>query len=262
MDVLKSFRINKPCVVTVNKSNGNIVAANVYNDKYKIDIYSKEGELLNSFGTEIEVNVVIVVGGVAVDKDGNIYVSNGYNDTITKLSPNGEILLEIKNDQLSSPIGIALNSKNQIVVANAGSKTVIIFDKNGEFLFKFGEFDCPNNVVIDDNDKIYVSDLEKCRIQVFSSNGNYLFEFEKVQKINQGISSMAIMQNGNIIVGLIAVNNLMLLFSPDGKLLSYLRSNDETHKISLSIASCENGSIVSNCQNEYIKFFRIAKETW
>ena len=73
-----------------------------------------------------------------------------------------------------SPWGIALNSKQQLVVAESGKK-VAVFDREGKEVqtITCKEFSYPSGVAVDKDDNIYVSD-----------NGNYsLFKFSKEGKL-------------------------------------------------------------------------------
>ena len=71
------------------------------------------------------------------------------------------------------PWGIALNSKQQLVVAEYGGKKVTLFDKNGE---KVQTVTCvklsnPNGVAVDKEDNIYVSDNSNHSVFKFSKEG-------------------------------------------------------------------------------------------
>src|SRR5260370_38318234 len=79
---------------------------------------------------------------VASDRDGNIYVTDGYG--------NSRVL---KFDRYGSPL-LGWGMKG------SGS----------------GQFDTPHTIAID-GDRVYVSDREKARIQVFDTNGRFLQEW-------------------------------------------------------------------------------------
>jgi DNA-binding beta-propeller fold protein YncE len=43
--------------------------------------------------------------------------------------------------EFSNPGGVATDSKNNLIVADAGNSRIQVFDSSGEFLFKFGSLD-------------------------------------------------------------------------------------------------------------------------
>jgi DNA-binding beta-propeller fold protein YncE len=80
---------------------------------------------------------------IAFDRDGNIYVADGYgNSRIVKFDKTGHYLKEW-----------------------------------GVFGHAHGQFDLPHNIVIDNQSRLYVADRENQRIQIFDSEGNFLKEW-------------------------------------------------------------------------------------
>ncbi|MEM3916808.1 MAG: 6-bladed beta-propeller, partial [Candidatus Nitrosocaldus sp.] len=84
------------------------------------------------------------------------------------------------------PTGVAVDSRDRIIVADVWNNRIQVFDSNGNFLFNFGkegsddgEFMFPNGVAVDGFGNIIVADTFNNRIQVFDSNGNFLFNFGK-----------------------------------------------------------------------------------
>ena len=77
---------------------------------------------------------------------------------------------------LCFPLGIALNSKQQLVVANVGIKRVIVFDKEGKKAQKIirEKFSKPVGVAVDKDDNIYVSDNGNSSLLKFSKEGKLM----------------------------------------------------------------------------------------
>lgn len=80
--------------------------------------------------------------------------------------------------QFDDPMGVALNSKNHLIVADWGNHRVQVFDEELRFLmsfgskgFKNGEFMCLRGIAVDAQDNIIVADCGNHRIQVFDCNG-------------------------------------------------------------------------------------------
>ena len=82
------------------------------------------------------------------------------------------------------PYAVAVNDRDEIVVADALNYRVQVFDNNGTFLRSFGhqgknagEFNCPVGVAIDKDRNIFVADNGNNRIQILSWEGRHLGSF-------------------------------------------------------------------------------------
>ena len=90
--------------------------------------------------------------------------------------------LDLQNEALDSPTGIAVNSKGLIAVASYGKDCIMIFDKEGKYLRQFGrqgknpgELDGPVDVTFMNDDEILVAEESNHRIQQFNVNtGKYV----------------------------------------------------------------------------------------
>lgn len=82
------------------------------------------------------------LGGIAVDRDGNLYAADLYANRIQKFSPSGSLLL-----------------------------------KWGSYGSGPGRFWTPTDVAVDATGNVYVADLDNRRIQKFTSGGTYLTEW-------------------------------------------------------------------------------------
>jgi len=92
----------------------------------------------------------------------------------------------INNGQFTEPSGVTLGSNDDIVVADTNSHRIQIFDKDGNFKFKFGE--CgkrdgqllyPNRVCVDKQtgDIVVTERSPTHQIQVFNKHGQFLRKF-------------------------------------------------------------------------------------
>jgi tripartite motif-containing protein 71 len=118
--------------------------------------------------------------GVAVDIDGNIYVSDTYNHRILKLSPDGDMLESegIKGNregQFDGPHGIAVNSSGVVFVADTWNSRIQAITPDGEFVIlgDQGQFNEPMDVAVDGWGNLYVADTGNHRVQVFTSDGDF-----------------------------------------------------------------------------------------
>ena len=70
--------------------------------------------------------------GVAVDRNGKIYIVNQGANMITTYTPNGKPTTPTITSGLDAPYFIAIGEYGKIYVTNAGNSTVTTYDSNGE----------------------------------------------------------------------------------------------------------------------------------
>ncbi|OLS37843.1 6-bladed beta-propeller [Bacillus sp. MRMR6] len=151
-------------------------------EKNKIFVFNLKGEKLNEFGQAgLENGQLRAPNAIAVDKDGNIYVSDTGNQRIQIFDKDGQFVRAINGSKdgvgsstLVNPRGIAVDTRGIVYIVNNLSHFVYGFDKNGEKVFEFGgmgdqneQFYLPNGLVIDENDQIYITDTLNQRVVVY-----------------------------------------------------------------------------------------------
>ena len=112
-------------------------------------------------------------------------------------------------DQFSYPLGLTVNNKDQIIVADSGNNRVQVFSKKGEHLRTIGrkgigrnEFNKPCSVVSDESNNIIVAD-KNCRLQIFTENGEFIRSFGSEERDNGQLvdpTGLSLDTDGNIIV--------------------------------------------------------------
>ena len=86
--------------------------------------------------------------------------------------------MDKSNLEFNSPSGVALDSKDNLYVADTGNNRIqkIQPDGNitviGNFGHGLGEFHQPSGIALDSKDNLYVADTENSRIQKIQPDGN------------------------------------------------------------------------------------------
>lgn len=119
--------------------------------------------------------------GVALDSEGNLYVTDALLAAVFKFNPDGKLLSELDGKgNLMRPAGIAVTSRGDKLVADILANKVFIFDKNdllkGELpgANSTESFNRPSYLAVDKQDNVYVTDTMNFTVRVFDSNGKYI----------------------------------------------------------------------------------------
>ena len=162
----------------------------------------------------------------------------------------------------SGPSGIAVNDKDEIVVADNGNHRIQTFLGDGTHLRSFGrqgnlqgQFNYPNGITFY-NDNIIVSDSGNHRIQFFDDKGHYVHHFGEKGQLSHQLDlpiGLSIDSDGNIIVA-DSNNKSIKIFTLDGQFLRTIGEEgsfiDPVHCI-----QHDNYFIVSDNGNHCIKVF-------
>lgn len=128
------------------------------------------------------------LNGIAVAKDGTIYVSNTREKSeLYRISPDGAVKLLVEGAPLVAPNGAAIDPEGNVVVVNVGDKNILTFSPEGKLLKTEESAESGNDgiVIMEDGTK-YVSSVRYgsvCRIR----------PGEKAEIIAAGIPSAASM---------------------------------------------------------------------
>jgi len=116
---------------------------------------------------------------VALDRKGNLYVADTWNNRIEILDPAGKFIRVFgaqgdRPGEFIRPKGIAVDSEGHVYVADAEFNNFQILDPNGTPLLAVGslgtepgQFALVAGLHIDSKDRIYTTEMFKGRIQVF-----------------------------------------------------------------------------------------------
>jgi DNA-binding beta-propeller fold protein YncE len=86
---------------------------------------------------------------------------------------------------MSRPNGIAISKSSNIYITDQGNNRVLVFDKNGDFLLKFGkkgngkgEFESPMGIAISPDNQVFVTDRIQDKVLIFDAAGKFVKEFK------------------------------------------------------------------------------------
>ena len=175
----------------------------------------------------------------------------------------GEIVLK-RGISISSK-GIAVNSKGTIAVSDDEKHCILMFDKDGNFVRKFGcygegpgQLDNPAGMTLLNDDELLVVDDDNGRIQQFNvQTGNFVKSFGK-KGIEDGEfwSPLGIFINdeGHVIVADYDNNRIQVL-DKDGKFMFKFRDDDPGEVALHGCIYHQNKFIVSDRGNDCLKVF-------
>lgn len=235
-----------PQGMTLHETPGVSVAADdtVYlltrNTANPVIVLSPEGEFIRTFGsgTFTERTHAILAA-----HDGFIYCADDGAHTITKWTPEGDLVMTIGTHGQAAPkfSGTPFNRPTDMIVTQDG--TIVVsdgygnsrihkFSPDGRLLQSWGEpgidpgqFMVPHNLGFD-GERLYVADREALRIQVFSLDGKPLAMWNNVHRP----CALTVGPDGNVYVGELngvalmdgapGVGHRVSVYTRDGQLLA------------------------------------------
>ena len=161
------------------------------------------------------------------------------------------------------PYGVAVNDRDEIVVADRDNHRVQVFDSNGTFLRFFGregknagEFNFPFGIAINKDRNIFVADTNNHRIQILSWEGRHLGSFGGQGSLDSQLNhpwGLSLDSTGNVIVA-DSDNKLIKIFTPDGTFVRKI-GGQGSFSHPFHCVQCGEYFIVSDIGEHCIKVF-------
>lgn len=165
--------------------------------KHPLIEFDGDGAFVRSFGEGMYGRA----HGMRIDPQGNIWTTDVVGHTVTKMNPEGQVLMTLGvkgqagdwNDAantrlLNEPTDLAFGPRGDIFLAEGhgkGDPRVLKFDKSGKFIRSWGglgkgpgQFDVAHSIVVDAKGFVYVADRQNRRVQIFDLDGKYIKEWK------------------------------------------------------------------------------------
>ena len=104
--------VSKPWGVAINRRREVVVAEG---GRHCVSVFSPSRDKIRSLDIRDSAHDHWQIRGVAVDGEGNIFVTDKWNDCIKKLTAQGQFLTEGSGPSLSYPNNVSFNSANGMV---------------------------------------------------------------------------------------------------------------------------------------------------
>ena len=192
-----------------------------------------EEELLGEFGFYGRKDGdVLWPNSVAVDSQGDVYVSDDWLNRISVFNGDGEFksswgVTGSGQGELDGPAGLAFDKNDNLYVVDSRNHRIQVFSKDGNYVASCGgqgsgdgQFNTPWGITIDSEGAVYVADWKNHRVQKLSADGKHLMTFGGPDELNHP-SDVCVDPDGDVYVcdwG----NNRIRIYGPDGDALASL----------------------------------------
>lgn len=136
-------------------------------------------------GTGLENDHFTEPNGIATDKYNNIIVADSNSNYMKCFEPDGKFRFKFGIEKLLFPNKVTCHKEtgNIIIIERKPAHEIKIFNKNGEFLKRFGSglLKSPRGVYIDRNSRIIILESKVMRILIFSMEGELIKLFDVSQ---------------------------------------------------------------------------------
>lgn len=169
-------------------------------------------------------------GDIAVDQDGNVYVSTQSANSIKKFDRDGNQIAEwggngSDDGEFALSLGVGVDSENNVYVTDFYNTRIQKFDSEGNFITQWAteESTSPAFLAIDPQNNVWIDEFpphDDHYVMKYDSEGNLLHEWGNENKVFGGrIEDIAIDSQGNLYVADVILHRVQK-FDSDGNLVA------------------------------------------
>lgn len=159
--------------------------------------------------------------GVVVDQQGNLYVMDCGSNRVQKFDSEGSFIttwgregtgdgeFKLWVDPEHAEGDVAIDAEGRVYVVDSASSRIQVFDSEGQFLFKWGEFGmgdgqlyCHTGIAVGPEGDVYVADHQRGDLQRFDSQGQFLAKWSLPDSRPGAGLAHAVDAKGNVYVPL------------------------------------------------------------
>lgn len=224
---------NEPVGVTATP-DGKIIVADYNNDR--LQVLSSDGKFIRAhdhYSRESGKKFPFMCpAGIACDALGNIAVVEKGKNRVVVLSPACTIVHAFgrhgkKQGQFRGPHGIFIDARNRIIVTDTMNCRIQVFDREGNFLFLFGDkgpgkLNYPCYAIFHEG-RFYVTDTDNDCVKVFDTRGTFLRTFADGLSAPSGIA----VYKGKYLLVCDYSNDCVKICSLEGRVLSSFGSKGD-----------------------------------
>jgi len=157
-------------------------------DRTHVRLFNYRGDYKGDVALE-KLETKPIIGAVAYDSDGNLYVAENRSAQIFVYAPDGKLRRQFGSrgsdeGQFESVCAIVVGSDGTIYVADQRALAIQLFDNQGNFIRGWGRHEMggehvslPSGLAIDSNGRIFLTDELRHQVKVFSPEGKLLTQF-------------------------------------------------------------------------------------
>ena len=168
-------------------------------DAHQILIFTADGDEIGAIGTRHDPQFQAPFNSptdVAVAPDGEIYVTDGYgNSVVHRFAADGAHLATWGRPgggpgEFTTPHAVAIDGRDRVLVADRENNRIQLFDRAGAYLDEWGDVYHPMDIFIDDRGLVFVTD-QIPRLSLFSPDGDLIGRSRAVWNGAHGLAGNA-----------------------------------------------------------------------